>query len=146
MTCCVALRPGPARTLNPQANHLNGCCALTAAFGTATVAAWSTLFGFLALMPWAGWQAWSQPFVVTTQLLAVAAYLGLVVTVAGLFLWLSILRTVPARIAAAVQFLQSVVGVAASSVMFGDHLGFFFGAGVIAVLVGLMLTIKTESK
>ena len=29
---------------------------LTREFGTATVAAWSTPFGFLALLPWVGWQ------------------------------------------------------------------------------------------
>lgn len=35
---------------------------LTLAFGVATVAAWSTLFGFLALLPWAGWRALHEPF------------------------------------------------------------------------------------
>jgi hypothetical protein len=79
---------------------------LTQAFGVATVAAWSTFFGFLALLPWAGWQAMRDPFAPSMQSLAVAAYLGLVVTVAGLFSWLGILRTVPARVAAAVQFFQ----------------------------------------
>ncbi|PZP38522.1 MAG: EamA family transporter, partial [Azospirillum brasilense] len=31
---------------------------LTREFGTASVAAWSTLFGFVALLPWAGWEMW----------------------------------------------------------------------------------------
>lgn len=117
---------------------------LTQAFGVATVAAWSTLFGFLALLPWAGWQAMHESFAPSTQSLAVAAYLGLVVTVAGLFLWLGILRTVPARVAAAVQFFQPLVGVAVSAVMFGDHLGISFGMGVMAVLVGLRLTLTSK--
>jgi EamA-like transporter family len=57
-----------------------------------------------------------------------------VVTVAGLFLWLHLLRTVPARTAASVQYLQPVVGIAASSAMFGDTLGVLFVAGVILIL------------
>lgn len=115
---------------------------LTLAFGVATVAAWSTLFGFVALVPWAGWQASHEPFAPSLQSLAVAAYLGLIVTVAGLFLWLGILRAVPARVAAAVQFLQPLVGVAASAAMFGDQLGLSFGIGVACVLTGLWLTLK----
>jgi drug/metabolite transporter (DMT)-like permease len=118
---------------------------LTVAFGVATVAAWSTLFGFLALIPWAGWQALREPSLPSLQSLAVAAYLGLVVTVAGLFLWLNILRTVPARIAAAVQFLQPLVGVMVSAAMFGDQLGRSFGIGVAAVLLGLWLTLKNNT-
>lgn len=116
---------------------------LTQEFGVATVAAWSTLFGFLALLPWAGWQVMHEPFAPSMQSLAVAIYLGLVVTVAGLFLWLGILRTVPARVAAAVQFFQPLVGVAVSAAMFGDQLGLSFGIGVVAVLVGLRLTLRT---
>jgi drug/metabolite transporter (DMT)-like permease len=36
-------------------------------------------------------------------------------------LWLSILRTVPARIAAAVRFLQPIVGVGVPAVMIGGQ-------------------------
>lgn len=115
---------------------------LTIAFGTATVVAWSTLFGFLALLPWAGWQAIYEPFSPSLLSIAVALYLGLIVTVAGLFLWLNILLTVPARIAAAVQFLQPIIGVAVSAVIFGDHLGYSFSVGITAVLFGLWLTLK----
>jgi drug/metabolite transporter (DMT)-like permease len=57
-----------------------------------------------------------------------------------LLLWLHLLRTVPARIAASVQFLQPVIGVAASSAIFGDQLGLLFGIGVALVLAGLALT------
>lgn len=45
-----------------------------------------------------------------------------VVTVAGLFLWLSLLRIVPARITASVQFLQPIFHIASASGMFGNGL------------------------
>lgn len=117
---------------------------LTDQYGTAAVAAWSTLFGFVALLPWAGWEMWHVPFQMTATGLGTAVYLGVVVTVLGLFLWLHLLRTVPARIAAGIQYLQPVVGVAAASVMFGDNLGLFFILGVALVLGGLALTVTTR--
>lgn len=119
---------------------------LTAEYGTVPVAAWSTLSGFAALLPWAGWQAWHEPVTVTWQALAIATYLGLLVTVAGLFLWLGLLRSVPARIAAAVQYLQPLVGVAAAAVLFDDRLGLSFFAGTLLVLGGLALTVATPSR
>ena len=69
------------------------------------------------------------------------AYLGILVTAAGLFVWLYLLRTVPARVAAGVQYLQPVVGVAAAAFMFGDALGILFAAGVVLILGGLALTV-----
>lgn len=119
---------------------------LTAEYGAVPVAAWSTLFGFLALLPWTGWQAWREPFSVTWAAFGIAAYLGLLVTVAGLFLWLSLLRTVPARIAAAVQYLQPLVGVAAAAAMFDDRLGPSFFSGSLLVLGGLVLTVTTPER
>jgi drug/metabolite transporter (DMT)-like permease len=119
---------------------------LTQEYGTAAVAAWSTLFGFMALLPWAGWEMWLVPLHLTAQAIRAAAYLGLVVTVAGLFLWLHLLRTVPAGIAASVQYLQPVVGVAASSAMFDDQMGALFAVGVLLVLAGLALTMASRSK
>ena len=117
---------------------------LTTAYGTATVAAWSTLFGFLALLPWAAWEIWRVPFHITTSGISAAAYLGLIVTVAGLFLWLNLLRHVPARVAASVQFLQPVFGIAAASMMFGDRLGPSFVAGVALVLIGLAFSMTSR--
>ena len=114
---------------------------LTRDHGTVPVAAWSTLFGFLALLPWAGWEAWHGSIYVTAQAAGVAIYLGAMVSVAGLFLWLHILRTVPAPVAAGVQYLQPVVGIAAAAVMFGDRLGLMFGAGVVLILGGLGLAV-----
>ncbi len=116
---------------------------LTREYGLGALAAWSTFFGFVALLPWAGWEIWHVPFLVTAEALGAAAYLGVVVTVAGLFLWLHILRTVPAGEAASVQYLQPVIGVAASSMIFGDRLGALFAAGVILVLSGLALTMTS---
>ncbi|KQK30955.1 hypothetical protein ARD30_11800 [Bosea thiooxidans] len=114
--------------------------------GTAAVAAWSTLFGFLALLPWAIWEASHVPFTLSATGLASALYLGVMVTVAGLFLWLHLLRTVPARIAASIQYLQPIIGVAAAALMFGDDLGPLFLAGVALVLAGLTLTVTNRRK
>lgn len=117
---------------------------LTHTYGTATLAAWSTCFGFVVLWPWAGWEMGRMPCHVTAEALGAAVYLGVVVTVAGLLLWLHLLRTVPARTAASVQYLQPVVGIAASSAMFGDTLGFLFVAGVILMLGGLALSMASR--
>jgi drug/metabolite transporter (DMT)-like permease len=114
-------------------------------YGAAAVAAWSTLFGFISLLPWAAWEVWYVPARFTAQALWAAVYLGVAVAVVGLFLWLNLLRTVPARIAAGVQYLQPVVGVAASSAMFGDRLGVSFALGVLLVLGGLALSMTTRS-
>ena len=114
---------------------------LTRDFGTAAVAAWSTVFGFVSLLPWTAWEIAHVPIRLTTEGLVVAAYLGVAVTVAGLFLWLHLLRTVPARTAAAVQYLQPVVGIAAAAAMFGDALGGLFAAGVGLILAGLALAV-----
>ncbi len=110
--------------------------------GTVALVAWSTLFGFVALLPWAAWEIGQVPIEVTITGLASAAYLGLIVTVAGLFLWLNILSTVPARMAAGVQYLQPVIGVIVSAAVFGDRLGLFFALGVALVLLGLALTMS----
>ncbi|WP_414475973.1 DMT family transporter [Microvirga sp. M2] len=115
-------------------------------YGTATVAAWSTLFGFVALLPWAGWEMWHVPFHLTAQALWAGIYLGLAVSVAGLFLWLNILRTVPTGTAASVQYLQPVFGVAASSAIFGDRIGGLFAVGVALVLGGLALALTSRGK
>lgn len=116
---------------------------LTEAHGAHAVAAWSTLFGFLALLPWAGWEAIQVPLQITAEGLAVAVYLGVAVSVAGLFLWLRILRTVPAGIAASVQYLQPVFGIGAAALMFGDPLGPLFLVGSMLILIGLALAVSS---
>lgn len=111
--------------------------------GTVTVVIWSTLAGFLALLPFTAWEVANTSFEVTLAAIASAVYLGLLVSAVGLFLWLWLLRTVPARVGASVQFLQPIFGIAASAAMFGDRVGLLFVAGVVLVLIGVGLSIVT---
>lgn len=115
-------------------------------YGTVPVAAWNTLAGFVAILPLAGWEAAHVSFEITAQAIWVAAYLGIAVTAAGLFLWLRLLRIVPARVAASVQYLQPVFGIAASAVLFGDRLGLLFALGVVLILGGLALTVARKRR
>ena len=117
---------------------------LTQAFGTVTVSIWSTVAGFAVLMPFSAWEMSRTAFTLEPAAVAAAAYLGVLVTVAGLFLWLWLLRTVPARVAASVQFLQPVFGIAASAAMFGDRMGPLFICGVVLILVGVGLAISRQ--
>lgn len=112
---------------------------LTEEFGTFAVAAWNALAGFVAILPIAGWEAAHTSFQITAQAIWIIVYLGVMVTVVGLLLWLYLLRNVPARIAASVQYLQPVLGIGAASFLFGDKLGALFAAGVILILGGLAL-------
>lgn len=66
------------------------------------------------------------------------------VTVAGLLLWLYLLRTVPARVAESVQYLQPVFGIAAASAMFGDRLELMFAIGVALIFGGLALAVANK--
>lgn len=117
---------------------------LAGKYGTVPVAAWNILAGFVAILPLAGWEASHTAFQITAQAIWVAAYLGMAVTVAGLFLWLHLLRTVPARVAASVQYLQPVFGIAASAALFGDKLGMLFAVGVVLILGGLALAVANK--
>jgi drug/metabolite transporter (DMT)-like permease len=114
---------------------------LTSDHGTPAVAAWSTLFGFLALLPWTAMEMSDGPLTLTAPALAVATYLGVFVTAAGLFLWLHLLRTVTAVVATSVQYLHPVVGILVGAAIFGDSLGMVFAAGVTLILGGLALAI-----
>lgn len=119
---------------------------LAARHGTVTVVIWSSLAGALALVPFTAREMATTPFAVEPAAIGAALYLGLMVSAAGLFLWLWLLRTVPARIAASVQFLQPVIGIAASAAMFGDRMGPFFVVGVVLVLIGIGLVIVTRRR
>lgn len=118
---------------------------LTARYGSVPVAAWSTLAGLVALTPWSVWESGVHPVSITTGAVLAILYLGVFVSAVGLFLWIGILGVAPARTAAAVQYLQPVIGIAVSSLVFGDPMGVFFLAGVLFVLVGLVLTM-TENR
>lgn len=119
---------------------------LTRTYGAVPVVTWSTLFGLLSLLPFAGIEATNTLVMPSLNALLCAAYLGLLVTVAGLFMWIRILRTVPAPIAAATQYLQPLFGIAASAWLFGDQLDLNFAAGVALVIVGLALVVPSNRK
>lgn len=117
---------------------------LTEKYGVMPVAAWNALAGLVAILPLAGWEIAHEPVRITAQAIWAIVYLGVLVTVVGLLLWLYLLRTVPARIAASVQYLQPVFGIAAASAIFGDRLGFMFAAGVALILGGLALAVANK--
>lgn len=112
---------------------------LSDAYGLMPVAAWNMLVGLITVLPMAGWELAHQPVEITVEALAAIVYLGVMVTVVGLILWLYLLKVVPARIAASVQYLQPVIGISVSALLFGDVLGLTFAAGVVLVLAGLAL-------
>lgn len=117
---------------------------LTLKYGTVVVVTWSTFFGLLAMVPLAAWETYQAPFTLTAVSLGAAAYLGLIVSVAGLFLWISILKNVPAPVAASIQYLQPVFGIIASAILFGDNIGLQFLLGVSLILAGLALTMRNK--
>ncbi|MBX3568689.1 MAG: DMT family transporter [Rhizobiaceae bacterium] len=117
---------------------------LSGKYGTLPVAAWNALAGLVAILPLAGREMANESFEITTQALWAILYLGVMVTVAGLLLWLYLLRAVPARIAASVQYLQPVFGIGAAAMMFGDHLGLMFASGVVMILAGLALAVANR--
>jgi O-acetylserine/cysteine efflux transporter len=117
---------------------------LTKDYGAIAVSAWSTLFGFLSLVPWA-WQDMNDALhTITMEALICAAYLGLLVTVAGLFIWLDILKAVPARIAASIQYLQPLIGIVAAAWWLDEKLDSTFAIGAALVLCGIGLAIHEK--
>lgn len=108
-------------------------------FGLMAVAAWNGLAGLVVMIPLAGWEIAHTSFEFTPQAVWLTVYLAIMVTVFGLLLWLYLLRNVPARIAASVQYLQPVLGIGLSAALFGDKLGPLFFAGVALILGGLAL-------
>jgi drug/metabolite transporter (DMT)-like permease len=113
---------------------------LSAAHGAAVVSAWSSLAGAVLLLPAAGVELAADPRWPGATGIAVVLYLGALVSAAGLWLWLWLLRVMPARIAAGAQYVQPLVGVGASALLFGDVLGLAFAAGTALVLGGVVLT------
>jgi O-acetylserine/cysteine efflux transporter len=104
--------------------------------GTIVVVAWSSLAGAAALLPFIDWDRAAE---VGPTGLGVVLYLALLVTVAGNWVWLLALQRLPVRVAAALQYLQPIVGVAASAAIFGDTLDLWFAIGTFAVLAGIAL-------
>ena len=102
----------------------------------AVIAAWSSLFGTLPLIVALPWM---QHAAMTPMGVASVLYLGLLVTVAGVWVWFFVLHRVPVRIAAGTQYVQPVIGVAASALLLGDRLGTGFYVGGLLVLAGIAL-------
>jgi O-acetylserine/cysteine efflux transporter len=117
---------------------------LAIAEGVVPVAAWGSLFGTLVLLPGATWEMATRHIAPSPTAWAVVLYLGLLVTVLGIWVWLRALQTLPARIAASSQYLQPLIGIAASAVLFGDTLGSRFAAGTALVFVGIGLSAFTR--
>lgn len=115
------------------------CAVLAERYGTMPVVAWNSLAGLLTILPFAGFELSHTPVDITLRSVWAIIYLGVMVSAAGLLLWLYLLRVVPARVAASVQYLQPVIGIGASSLLFGDRLGSMFAVGVVLILGGLAL-------
>jgi O-acetylserine/cysteine efflux transporter len=112
---------------------------LTRHYPVQVVAAWSCLFGTIGLVPVIPWQLGTG--LVMPGLLGIGAilYLGVLVTVAGLWIWLHSLRLLPVRIVAGTQYLQPLIGVAASAALFGEPIGPSFGVGTMLVFIGIAM-------
>lgn len=110
---------------------------LTERYGTLPVVTWNSLVGLLIMLPISGWELSQTPVAFSRVSVWATIYLGSMVSVAGLLLWLYLLRVLPARVAASVQYLQPIIGIGASALVFGDVLGPAFVAGVVLILGGL---------
>ncbi|MBV9633657.1 MAG: DMT family transporter, partial [Methylobacteriaceae bacterium] len=104
------------------------------------MAAWSSLFAALPLIPILVWEVAAHPIRPGYLSIGIVLYLALLVTVAGTWIWLNALRALPVRIAAGTQYLQPLVGVAASAAIFGDRIGLPFAIGTALVLAGIALS------
>lgn len=109
-------------------------------YSVVTVAALTSLAGAAALVPIAWWELAHSPVHPSALGVLVVFYLALLVTVLGLWIWFGALSRVPVRVAAALQYLQPLVGVGASAALFGDALGVWFWIGTSLVLAGIAAT------
>ncbi len=114
--------------------------------GVITVGGWSCLFGTVFLVPAAWWEM--RDHVVTPHVgsVLIVLYLGALVTVAGLYVWLTMMRLVPARIAAATQSLQPIFGIGGATLLVGEALTARFVIGAALVLVGIAVTVVPERR
>ncbi|HLY22170.1 MAG TPA: DMT family transporter [bacterium] len=115
-------------------------------YSVLTIAAISSLAGAAVLAPVAVWELGHAPMRLTASAIAAVLYLGLLVTVGGLWVWFGALMTLPARIPAALQYLQPIVGVLASAALFGDRLDRWFWTGTALVLAGIALSAGTRTR
>lgn len=115
-------------------------------YSVLTIAAVGSLAGAAVLVPAAAWELARAPVRITVTGIGVVLYLGLLVTVAGLWIWFGALTRLPARIPAALQYLQPIVGVLASAALFGDRLDRWFWTGTALVLAGIALSAGTGAR
>ena len=112
---------------------------LVSRYSATTVASWTSLAGAAALAPFMLWELRTEPATLRIEGICAVLYLGLLVTVLGVWIWLRALTRVPARVAASLQYLQPLVGVALSAAIFGESLDFWFGLGTTLVLAGIAI-------
>ena len=110
-------------------------------YGVITVTGWSCLFATIGLIPPALWETGRTLAMPSWPVVLIIVYLGWLVTVAGLWIWLHMLRILPARIAASSQFVQPLIGVASSALLLDEPLGLRFAAGAALVFAGIGLTV-----
>jgi drug/metabolite transporter (DMT)-like permease len=113
---------------------------ITRHYPVSVVAAWSTMFGTIALLPVIPWEATKTSISPGLLGIGVVLYLGVLVTVAGLWIWLHSLRVLPVRIVAGTQYLQPLIGVSASAALFGEPIDPSFGIGTVLVFIGIAMT------
>jgi O-acetylserine/cysteine efflux transporter len=119
---------------------------ITQHYPVSIVAAWSSLFGAIVLAPVIPWEMSRGVVSLGFLGIGIVLYLGVLVTVVGLWIWLHTLRVLPVRIAAGTQYLQPLIGVAASAALLGDPIGPSFGIGTVLVFIGIALTAAPQRR
>lgn len=110
---------------------------LSARLSPLVVAAATTVAGCVALVPFSVWELTQRPVHPTAVGWGAVVYLAVLVSYAGLQIWLSALQRVPASVAGALQYLQPIIGVGLSAWLLGEGLTARFAAGAVLVLLGI---------